>query len=185
VAATATSTPMASATVSAEAGMSDTVAKAAMVAVTEAAMEPMAMVEMVVVEMVEATKVKIERAIIRITVCVIWSAIIRLHRASGEDKTGSDQEGYRLRHHSAAIHRSLHSCEVRQIPSLVSPSAIYVIAPPDQCNSIGRAIEMLIRGLGCQCNLCTPTCLSDIVPSDRRASRHTRRKKRRVSLFDA
>jgi hypothetical protein len=59
---------------------------------------------------------------------------------------------------------------------LVSPSAIYIISPPDQCNSIGRAIEMLIRGLGCQCNLCTPTCLSDIVPSDRRASRHTGRK---------
>jgi hypothetical protein len=36
---------------------------------------------------------------------------------------------------------------------------------------------VLIRGLGCQCNLCTPTCLSDIVPSDRHASRHTGRKK--------
>ncbi len=67
-----------------------------------------------------------------------------------------------------------------KFPRLVSPSAIYIIAPPDQCNSIGRAIEMLIRGLGCQCNLCTPTCLSDIVPSDRRASRHTRRKKKDV-----
>jgi hypothetical protein len=70
-----------------------------------------------------------------------------------------------------------------KFPRLVSPSAIYIIAPPDQCNSIGRAMEMLIRGLGCQCNLCTPTCLWDIVPSDRHASRHTRRKKKGVLNF--
>jgi hypothetical protein len=101
------SAAMASATVSAEAGMPcETVAKAAM--------ESMVMVE--VAEVAKAAILKIERAIDWIAIGVIRSAIVRPHRASGEEKTRADQEGYRLRHHSAAIHRSLHSCEVRQIP---------------------------------------------------------------------
>jgi hypothetical protein len=111
-------TAMASATVSAEAGMPcETVsAEAGMPCetVAKAAMESMVMVE--VAEVAKAAILKIERAIDWIAIRVIRSAIVRPHRASGEEKTRADQEGYRLRHHSAAIHRSLHSCEVRQIP---------------------------------------------------------------------
>jgi hypothetical protein len=115
--ASSASAAMASATVSAEAGMPcETVAKAHMVvvAVAKAVMESMVTVE--VAEVAKAAILKIERAIDRIGVGVIGSAIVRLRRASGEEKTGADQEGYRPRHHSAAIHRSLHSCEGRKIP---------------------------------------------------------------------
>jgi hypothetical protein len=85
---------MASATVSAEAGMTgETVAKAAMVVVAaaKAVMESMVMV---VVEVAKTAIVKIERAIDRIGVAIVGSAIVRLHSASGEEKTGADQEGY-------------------------------------------------------------------------------------------
>jgi hypothetical protein len=120
--ASSASAAMASATVSAEAGMPcETVAKAPMVvvAVAKAVMESMVTVE--VAEVAKAAILKIERAIDRIGVGVIGSAIVRLRRASGEEKTGADQEGYRPRHHSAAIHRSLHSCEGRQIlPSRIA-----------------------------------------------------------------
>jgi hypothetical protein len=109
--ASSASAAMASATVSAEAGMPcETVAKAPMVVVAAA---KAVMESMVTVEVAEA--------IDRIGVGVIGSAIVRLRRASGEEKTGADQEGYRPRHHSAAIHRSLHSCEGRQIlPSRIA-----------------------------------------------------------------
>jgi hypothetical protein len=115
---------MASATVSAEAGMTgETVVKAAMVmaAVAKAVMEPMVMV---MVEVAKAAIVKIERAIDRIGVGIVGSAIVRLHSASGEEKTGADQEGYGLRHHSDAIHRSLQSCRVRRLPLISLISAI-------------------------------------------------------------
>src|SRR5271169_901022 len=61
-----------------------------------------------------AVIVIIERVIDRIVECVRRSAIIRLRRASGQEKTDADQDWYRLRHYSAAIHRRLHSYEVRR-----------------------------------------------------------------------
>jgi hypothetical protein len=102
-------------TVSAEAGMAKAgMAKAAMAMV---AMKPVAMIPAMAAPAAAPTLiVKIERAVDWIGVRVIWSAIIRLHRASGEKKSDADQEGRRLRYHSAALHRSLHSYEFIESP---------------------------------------------------------------------
>jgi hypothetical protein len=106
-------------TVSGEAGMSETMAKAAMAMVV---MEPVVMVEVAAVKAAPAAVptaiVKIERAVDWIGIRVIRSAIVRLPRASGEEKTDADQERRRLRYHSAALHRSLHSYEFIECPGI-------------------------------------------------------------------
>lgn len=108
--AVASATMPATPTMAAEAGMlCETVAAMVLVAMIPAAMVPAA----------PAAIVKIERAIDRIVgvsiVAVRGSAIIRLRRACGQEKSDADQERYRFRDCSTALHCSLHSFEVTDL----------------------------------------------------------------------
>src|SRR3981081_4069490 len=60
----------------------------------------------------------IERAIGRIAVAIRGAAAVAIAlRASGQEETDANQQWYRRRRYSVALHRRLHSYEVRRFPT--------------------------------------------------------------------